>query len=407
MKNYKTYSYRIYPNKTQQAKLIFMFGCSRFIYNKTVEIIKDNKGNKPLSAFDIQKLIVLLKKEEATKWLQEAVAQSINCSIHAACNAFSRFCKNMSGFPKFKKRESRQTLHFPQGVRVEFKNKKIKLPKLELVSYIDDRVFTGKLKTVTIVKTATGKYFAQLLVEENTETPILKDVSEATTIGIDMGLTHFLITSDGLKIDSPKYLHKSLPRIRLRHKNFSRKKKGSKNQEKARLCLAKAYEKVANAGKDFLHKVSKQLVCKSHANTIAIEDLSIKKMMKSKYLARSIGDASWGMFMQMLHYKAERYGVRILKIDRFAPSSKQCSCGEINKELKLKDRHWTCKVCNTTHDRDTLAANNIKRFALADFKMNNLKIGTVRPESKEACGDAVRPVTRRAASMKQEVQKVS
>ena len=188
-----------------------------------------------------------------------------------------------------------------------------------------------------------------------------KPITKENTVGVDLGIKDFLITSDGKKVSNPKHLKKSLSKLKYIQKKYS-KKKG----KRTKLKLQKLHEKVANRRKDFLHKVSTDLV-KNH-DTIAIETLKVKNMIKNHNLAQAISDVSWGTFVTMLEYKAKWYGTNIIRIGTFEPSSKCCSaCGNINKELKLSDREWNCKKCNTIHDRDVSASLNIKNFALRNW----------------------------------------
>ena len=195
-----------------------------------------------------------------------------------------------------------------------------------------------------------------------------------------MGLKDFVVTSDGDKIDNPKYLRKSEERLARRQKKLSKKKKGSNNRNKQRKKVAKLHEKIANQRKDFLHKVSHQIVHKNHG-TICVEDLCVKGMVKNHKLAKSISDVGWGMFYSFLKYKSEWYGKNFLDIGRFEPSSKMCSiCGNIKSDLKLSDREWTCKKCETEHDRDINASINIRNMAFTNQNLIRC-VGLEQPES--------------------------
>lgn len=204
--------------------------------------------------------------------------------------------------------------------------------------------------------------------------PLPQQVKEETSVGIDVGLKDFATLSTGEKIANPRFLKKSLKRLkRLSHQN-SKKKKGSNNRDKSRLRLARQHEKVKNQRIDFLQQVSTRIVRENQ--TVCVEDLNIQGMQKNRKLSRAIADVSWGSFLNMLKYKAERVGKNYVEIGRFQPSSRLCTCGVVNKELTLRDRTWTCKSCHATHDRDILAAQNIKMFALI-----KVKIGRDTPES--------------------------
>lgn len=223
-----------------------------------------------------------------------------------------------------------------------------------------DRPHNGNIRSTTISRTPTGKYYVSILCE--TEEPIPNKKIINHTVGIDLGITHFAITSKGDKISNPRYLKNSTERLRALQQRVSKKKKGSNNRKKSNLKVALLHEKITNQRKDFLQKLSTQLI-KSH-DTLCIEDLNIKGMVKNHKLARSISDAGWGMFAEMLKYKSEWYGNNLLQIPRFEPSTKICSvCGTTKHDLTLKDREWECK-CGAKHDRDINAAINIKNYCL-------------------------------------------
>ena len=356
----KTYSYRIYPNKTQEELLIKFFGSVRFVYNWGLEqkIKSYKETGKSLSWIDLDRLSTNLR--EANPWLTEAPSQSLTAAFRNLDRAYINFFNHTGKFPKFKTLRSRQSFQYPQHVEVDFNLKKIYLPKIGWIKYRDPRVFEGKIKTTTIVKTTTNKYFAQILVELPDEVPAKKPITKDTTLGIDVGLTTFATLSDGTKLDNPKFLKKSLKKLRRVNRKLSRTKKGSKNREKARIRLAKGYEDIKNQRNDFLHKLSTKIVNESQINSIAVETLNIAGMLQNSKLARSISDASWSEFIRQLEYKCNWKGKNFVKIGRFFPSSKLCDCGEKNKLLELSDRMWTCTDCGRIHDRDILAANNIK-----------------------------------------------
>jgi putative transposase len=189
-----------------------------------------------------------------------------------------------------------------------------------------------------------------------------KDISANTTVGIDLGIKHFATLSSGIKIDNPKHLIKAGKELRRVQRSLNRKKKGSKSRQRQKVLVAKVFEKITNKRKDFLHKLSTGII--NQYDSVAIEDLNVAGMIKNKNLSKHISDVSWGTFEIFLKYKADWCGKNILQIGRFEPSSKMCSCGEINNELKLSHREWTCGHCGTTHDRDILAAQNIKKLGL-------------------------------------------
>jgi putative transposase len=357
---FKAFKYRIYPNKEQKELIHKHCGSSRFVYNLALETKNSaylgNKHN--FSSFDLIKQLPELKKE--CGWLKEVNSQSLQQSIQNMDIAFKKFFKG-AGFPKFKsKHKGRQSFSVPQNVIIE--NNLLIIPKFkEGINIKVHRPIEGVLKSATISVTPTGKYFASILVNTNKEAPIKKPINENTTIGIDLGIKNFVITSEGEVFDNPKYLKKEQDKLKYIQRKYS-KNKGKRTKQR----LALLHEKVVNKRKDFLHKLSSKLI--SENQTIALETLAVKNMVKNHSLAQAITDASWSTFVTMLEYKAEWYGKNILRIGQFAPSSKTCSsCGKINKELQLKDREWTCKGCSTVLDRDINAANNIKYFALKNY----------------------------------------
>lgn len=357
----KSFKYRIYPNGNQELLINKHIGSSRFVYNLALEAkTMAYAGNQiNLSCFDLIKQLPDLKKEYI--WLKEINSQSLQTPIRNLDNAFTRFYKGQGNFPKYKsKRKGRQSFHIPQNVIVE--NDKLIIPKFkEGIDIVLHRETKGVIKSATISRTPTGKYFVSILCDTGEDFKPKANIKRETTVGIDLGIKDFLITSNGEVSDNPKYLRKAESRLKCVQRKYS-KHKGKQTKNK----LAKLHEKVANQRRDFLHKESFKLV--SENQTIAIEDLNVKGMLKNHCLTKSISDVGWSMFTTMLEYKCGWYGVNLLRIGRFEPSSKTCSnCGTVNKDLTLKDREWTCVKCNTKHDRDINAAVNIKNFALRNY----------------------------------------
>lgn len=379
---FKGFRYRIYPNKEQEELISKHIGCSRWIYNYALN--KKNKSyqetGKGLSRFDIQKDLPSLKKEENTSWLKEVNSQTLQASLENLDKAYTKFFKEKKGFPKFKsKKDNHQSFSIPQNTIVDFENGYINIPKFKTnIKCRLHRKFNGIIKTSTISKTPTGKYFISILVELNEELPKKKPLSENKAIGIDLGIKTFAVLSNRVEIENPKHLRKSIEKLKKLQRKVSKKQKGSSNRKKSIVKLAKLHEKVANQRLDFLHKTTYYLV--TNYDTLCLETLKANNMMKNHKLAQALSDISIGKFNDILDYKAEWFGCNILRIGQFEPSSKMCSCGVINKELKLSDRNWVCKSCGTIHNRDLLAANNIKKFA---FVKNN----TVGTTEIKACGD--------------------
>lgn len=358
----KTIKYRLYPTEKQKVLLDKHIYASRFVYNIALETKKAAYVNRiNLSRFDLIKQLPELKKE--CNWLNEVSAQSLQHSIVNLDIAYDRYFKGISNFPKYKSRKnSKQAFTIPQNISLNIESKTIKLSKFtEGIKAKLHRTLNGKIKRATISVTSTGKYFASVLIETLNNTREKNKITLENTIGIDLGIKDFLITSNGEVISNPKFLKNSLIKLKYSQRTYS-KYKGKKKRKK----LVKLHEKIVNQRLDFLHKVSTKVI--SDNQTIALETLKIKEMLKNHTFAQSIIDVSWAKFTQMLEYKGEWYGVNVLRIGRFEPSSKSCSnCGYINNELKLSDRKWKCNMCDTIHDRDINAALNIKNFALRNY----------------------------------------
>ena len=356
---YKAFKYRIFPTEPQKELIAKHIGSSRFVYNLALETKNAAyiSAKHNYSAFDLVKQLPELKKE--LPWLKEVNSQSLQQSIQNMDIAFKKFFKG-AGFPKFKSKRGRQSFSIPQNVIVE--GNLLIIPKFkEGIKMSLHRPTKGIIKSATISVTPTGKYFVSILCDTKEDMPTKATIEENTTIGIDLGIKSFAITSEGEVFENPKYLRKAQSRLKYVQRKYS-KYKGKRTKHK----LALLHEKVVNKRKDFLHKVSTQLIRENQ--TIALETLAVKNMVKNHNLAQAISDVSWSTFVSMLEYKADWYGKNILRIGQFAPSSKTCSCcGNINKELTIKNREWTCSSCSAVLDRDVNAACNIKSFALKNI----------------------------------------
>lgn len=367
---FKAYKYRLYPTKAQEVLLAKHFGCARYIYNYGLErkIKSYSETKKSISRFTIQADLPKLKKSESTKWLSEVNSLSLQAALLNLDMAFTRFFKEKKGFPKFKsKHDNRQSFQVPQNTEVDYEAKRVYLPKFkEGIKCKFDRQFKGKIKTSTVSRTPTGKYFISILVETEDVIPNKAPIDESKAVGVDLGIKTFATLSDGTEIQNPKYLKNALKKLKRVQRSVSRKKMGSNSRKNAVKLLARQYEKVTNKRKDFLHKTSKYLI--DHYDTICLETLSASNMVKNHRLAQALSDINIGTFNAYMDYKAEWYGKNIIRIGRFEPSSKMCSCGHIHSGLKLSDRVWTCPSCGAVNQRDSLAAQNIKKFA---FKLNN------------------------------------
>ena len=356
----KAIKYRLYPTKLQAELLDRHIGACRFIYNLALETkqMAWASAGVNLTCFDLTKQLPELKKECA--WLTEINSQSLQSAISNLDSAYTNFFKGSAKFPKFKsKKWSALSFGVPQRIYISLG--RISFPKFtEGIKASIHRKFDGKTKSGVVSKTPTGKYFISVLFETPDAAPVKPSITKENTVGVDLGIKTFATLSSGGVIENPRHLKKALSKLKYTQRKYS-KYKGKRTKQK----LARLHEKITNRRNDFLHKVTKKLIDENQA--IALETLNIDGMMKNHKLAQAIQDASWGKFNDFLNYKAEWYGVNILRIGQFEPSSKMCHCGVVNKELKLSDREWVCKSCGSINDRDLLAAQNIKKFALRNY----------------------------------------
>ena len=377
----RAYKYRIYPTEEQKVLLAKTFGCCRFVYNWAlnlkIEVYKQEKksiGNVELT----NRMRSELKTEH--EWLGEVNSQALQSALRNLDTAYKNFFRDTHavGFPKFKSRKQKQSFQCPQHCSVDFGKGTISIPKAKDIPVVLHRRFKGTVKTVTISMTPSGRYFASVLVGTSMQEMKPSEPKRDTTVGIDLGIKSLAVCSDGRTFDNPKNLQRSLDRLKLLQKRLSRKQKGSANRNKARIRVARLQEHIANSRKDSLHKITHALTHDSQVRTICMEDLNVKGMQRNHHLAQAVGDASFGMFLTLLEYKCSWYGVNLIEIDRFAPSSKTCGkCGHVYKGLNLSERSWTCPECGTHHDRDFNAACNIKEFGLKALPTERGKVKPV------------------------------
>jgi putative transposase len=352
------------------------FGCTRFVYNHFLRRRTDHYAStgKGLTYHDTAAELTELKKQTATEWLKEVNSQSLQQALRNLNTAYNNFFNKRAAFPNFKKRKGHQSFQVPQHFSLD--GSRLSIPKMAPIRIVVHRPLEGRPRQVTISRNAAEEYFASILCEVDMPAPVYS----GGEVGIDLGLTSFLITSTGEKVDPGNYYRKAEIKLAKLQRRLSKKKKGSKNRSKARLAVAKQHQKIANQRTEFQHRLSLRLVRENQV--IHTEGLAVKNMVKNHHLAKSINDAAWSEFIRQLEYKGQWYGCYINQIDRFFPSSKRCShCGHVVQSLPLQIRSWVCPECHTRHDRDINAAKNILIFGRAGAAQTGTSV-------QNACGDA-------------------
>ncbi|MGW0082359.1 RNA-guided endonuclease InsQ/TnpB family protein [Streptomyces sp. NPDC003393] len=381
------YAFRVYPDAAQQAALARAFGCARVVFNDAVRARENaRKAGQPFPTVGqlSRKLITEAKQTRERSWLGGVSAVVLQQSLRDAEMAYRNFFASLgstrkgpgTGPPRLKSRkDARQAIRFTANARWSITGSgRLNLPKIGAVKVKWSRPLPATPTSVTVIKDAAGRFFASFVIDTDPAADAARMPATDRTIGIDLGLTHFAVLSDGTKIDSPRFLRRAEKKLKKTQKELSRKQKGSKNRAKARLKVARAHARVTDARREFHHQLSTKLICENQG--IAVEDLSVAGLARTK-LAKSVHDAGWAQFISMLEYKAARYGRTLVKIGRFTPTSQTCStCGTVDGPKPLNVREWTCSACGTVHDRDTNAAINIK---------------TAAGLAVSACGAPVRP----------------
>ena len=370
------YRFRLYPKKEQIEFLNRQIGHCRFVYNKLLEIAKKDyeAEGKKWNYYEYKKLLPKLKEE--FPFLKEANSQSLQEAVKWLDRAFKNFFKGIAGFPKFKSKKRTNSVSIPQHFRIE--GDRIKIPKLKTpIKFKKHREIEGKIKSISITKLPSGRFYLNILVDREIEPLPETD----RVVAIDVGLTHFCTLSTGEKVENPRNLLKTEEKLKKLQRKLSRKVKGSNKYLKLQRKIAKLHEKVVNQRNDFLHKLSKRIIGDNQA--VIVEDLNVKGLLKNSNLAKHIADASWRKFISYLEYKAKIYGRKLIKVSPFYSSSKLCSkCGYKNENLKLSNRKWKCPNCEVEHDRDYNATLNLLKEGLKILKesLTLRAVGLERPE---------------------------
>ncbi len=375
MEQKRAYKYRIYPTDEQKHILARTFGCARFIYNWALRQKTDAfyQEQQRLSYKDLSEALTRLKQQEEYSWLAEVSSVPLQQALRHLDKAFLNFFEGRAQYPTFKKKRRRQSATYTSNA---FKWDGTQLTLAKMTEPLDIRwsrpLPDGAIpSSVTITKDCADRYFVSLLVEEDITQ--LEPIEQS--VGADLGLKEFVILSTGETVGNPKFFHKDEKKLAKAQRRHARKQKGSKNRAKARKKVARIHARIADRRRDFLHQLSTRLIRENQ--TICVESLHVKNMVKNHCLAKAISDVGWSEFVSQLEYKAAWYGRNLVKIDKWYPSSKRCfDCGHLLDSLTLDVRIWTCPECGVVHDRDLNAARNIHAVGLTVF---------------EACGEAVRP----------------
>ncbi|MEU0579291.1 RNA-guided endonuclease TnpB family protein [Streptomyces griseoincarnatus] len=362
------YSFRVYPSAGQRTALARAFGCARVVFNDALRVREEARaaGLPFVTSAELSKRLTAAKKTPERAWLGEVSAVILQQSLRDVDTAYRNFFDGLKGkrprmgAPRFKsKRDNRQSIRFTANAAWRITpGGKLRLPKIGDLKVKWSRSLPSDPSSVTVIKDAAGRYFASFVLETGPE-EVLPEV--APELGIDLGLGHFAVLSDGTKVDSPRFLRRAEKRLKKAQRDLSRKQKGSSNRGKARVKVARAHARAADARREFHHQLSTQLIRENQA--IAVEDLCVKGLARTR-LAKSVHDAGWSAFVSMLEYKAARYGRTLVKIGRFEPTSQVCSrCGVKDGPKPLSVRVWTCGACGAVLDRDVNAAVNVAKAA--------------------------------------------
>jgi putative transposase len=383
------YKYRLYPNKTQEAQLRQFGGATRYLWNQFLSKQKSTYEEQKKFIFFAEMCSQLVKEKKTTTWLKKIHSQVLQQKLKDLDTALKNCFKYKRGFPKFKKKSNvSDSFRYTQGIKLD--QNKVFLPKIGWVKQDTHRKLPSDPTSATISLDG-DKWYISYAVEKQEQKP----TRPAEAVGIDLGIKEFLVTSDGEVIDNPRFLDKSLRKLKRKQRQLSRKKKGSNNRKKQQLVVYNQHKQIRNQRHNFLHQVSAQIT--NEYDLICTEDLNVSGMQKNHRLARQIGQVGWSMFVSMLEYKSRLKGKHAVKIDRFAPSTKTCSACGTKHDLTLADRVMKCE-CGFEMDRDANAAINIRNWGWNKFN-------TWGAQEINACEVQVRPknsVSSKAGTMKQE-----
>jgi putative transposase len=376
----KAFKFRLYPTTEQESLLRRTMGCVRLVYNKALAARTEGwyERQERIDYVQTSSMLTSWKKEEDLDFLNEVSSVPLQQGLRHLQKAFTNFFAGRAKYPNFKKKHNGGSAEFTKSA-FKWKDGQVFLAKCSEplpIRWSREIPEGSSPSTITVKLTPSGRWYVSLLVDDHTIKPLPKIDKK---VGLDLGVTSLIATSDGDKIANPKHFKRLRKKLRRVQKALSRKQKGSNNRHKARLKVARVYAQITDARTDFLHKLTTQLVRENQ--TIVIEDLAIKNMVKNHKLANAISDAAWGELTRQLTYKCQWYGRELVKIDRYFPSSKRCgNCGHIVDKLPLNIREWDCPKCGANHDRDINAANNILAAGLAVSVCG----ATVRPEQSKS-----------------------
>ena len=360
----RAYRFRFYPTPEQAHILARTFGCARFAYNHMLRLRADAwfERQERIGYHETSAALTQLKKGPEFAWLNEVSSVPVQQALRHLQTAFANFFAKRAGYPTFKRKDGPQSAEYTTSA-FKWGGGSLKLAKMSeplAIRWSRQIPKAAKVTTVTVSKDAAGRYFVSLLCDD----VVAKKPASNGKVGVDLGLTHFAILSTGEKVAAPNTFRRYEKKLAKLQRRLTKKTKGSNRREKAKLKVARLHAKIADARRDFLHKLSTRLI--NENQVIAIESLSVSNMQKNRCLSKSISDAGWAEFVRQLEYKAHWYGRTLVGIDRWYPSSKRCSdCGHTVSKLPLSVREWVCPECGTLHDRDINAARNVLAAGLA------------------------------------------